>query len=202
MAVRFNGEARGFTLVELLVAVAVLAVIAAVSLRGLDSILGTQSHLQAEARRWGDIAMAMAQLSGDLAQAVSRPARDASGRHDAALLIKRDPDDAQPRLAITRLGRIDSAASLGETRRVGYRLRAQTLEYLIWPAVDSAPGETPSAVPMLENVTDLRLRALAHDGSWSPVWPGGGELAGLPRAVEIEVTLSSGERILRLFALR
>lgn len=180
---------RGFSLLELLVAVAVLGVLASVSFRGLSSVLDTEAHVRAEARRWNDIGLLMAQLREDLSAAVERP----------ALRMTNSPADAQGQLVMARLGDGGVPSPL---RRVGYRLRDGTVEYLVWPAADSPRGAVPAAHAVLENVTELRLRALREDGSWSAVWPVEGQASALPRAVAAEIVLAGGEHITRLFPLR
>ena len=83
-------------------------------------------------------------------------------------------------------------------RRIGYRLREGTVQYLLFPqGLDSGPPAVAYAV--LANVADLRLSALRDDGTWVPVWPAG---QALPRAVSMELALASGERVSRLFALK
>ena len=83
-------------------------------------------------------------------------------------------------------------------RRIGYRLREGTVQYLLFPqGLDSGPPGVAYAV--LANVADLRLSALREDGTWMPVWPAG---QPLPRAVAVELALASGERVTRLFSLR
>jgi type II secretion system protein J len=136
--------------------------------------------------------------------AVDRPVRDASGHTRAALEMHgaQAPDSAEGRLVISRLGNREGGSAQGDMRRVGYRLRGGTLEYLVWPALDSAPGSAPLVSPAMENVIELRLRALGHDGKWSAVWPAPGQLRSLPRAIEVQLALSGGARITRLFPLR
>lgn len=192
----------GFTLVELLVAMAVLAVLASVSFRGLSSILEAEAHVQSETRRWNDVAVALAHMSRDLSLAVPRTVRDNAGHARAAIVIGGQPDGTQGLLQLTRLGDGDGASSQGDLRRIEYRLRAGTLEYLVWPAPDQAPGAAPSVSPVLENVAGLELRALGQDGTWSSVWPAGQQASVLPRALEARIQLASGERITRLIPLR
>jgi len=193
---------RGFSLVELLVAMAVLAVLAAASFRGLSSILEAEAHVQSDTRRWNDVAVLVAQMSRDLSLAIARPVRDNAGRAHAALIMGNQQNGTQGQLMVTRLGDDDSASSQGDLRRVGYRVRAGVLEYLVWPAADAAPDTTPSVSPVLENVTDLQLRALGPDGSWTPVWPAAQQAIALPRAVEAQIVFAGGERITRIFTLR
>ena len=181
---------------------AALAVLASVSFRGLSSILEAEAHVQSETRRWNDVAIAVAHMGRDLSLAVPRAVRDETGRMSAAMAIGGLPDGTQNQLLLTRLGETDSAASQSDLRRVGYRLRAGILEYLIWPATDAAPNTAPSVNAILENVASLQVRALNPDGSSSSVWPAGQRESVLPHAAEVQLVLASGERIVRIFLLR
>jgi general secretion pathway protein J len=194
-------RARGFTLAELLIALAVLAVLASLSFRGLGSILDADRHVQAETRRWNEVAIVAANIGRDLSLAVARSVRDDAGRVRAGLVIDRVQDDSQEQLVITRLGD-DGASARSETRKVGYRLRERTLDYLVWPATDLAPGAAPSVSLLLEDVAGLQLRALGADGTWTSVWPSGAQANALPRAVEVQITLGTGARIARIFSLQ
>ena len=197
---------RGFTLIELLVAMAVLAILGSLAFRGLDSVLDAEARLQAESRRWNDVSLLFSQLGEDLTMAVERTSRDGADRTRPALRLRSAPgesatgDDAQ--LVVTRLGIGEGAAAQSAPRRVGYRLREGTLEYLVWPAPDSAPGTEPMAYAVLENVADVRLQALDFEGRWADDWPGAQPASALPRAVTMRIALPGGETITRIVALR
>lgn len=199
-------RARGFSLVELLVAVAVLAVLASVSFRGLNSVLDAETGVAAQTRRWNELAIVTSHLGHDLSLAVDRPVRDDSGGDRPALSLRQAPGatagDAGAQLALTRLGDAEGASATGKLRRVAWRLREGVLEYLVWPAVDATTGALPAVSPVLENVAELQLRALGDDGLWYSAWPATGRGLGLPRAVEVQLLLAGGARISRLFPLR
>jgi len=197
---------RGFTLIELLAAMAVLALLGALGFRGLNSILDAQARLQAESRRWNDVSMLFSQMSEDLALAIERTSRDGADRARPALMLRgaageaTGADDTQ--IALTRLGNGEGAIAQSAPRRVGYRLREGTLEYLVWPAPDSAPGDVPAAYPVLENVADLKLQALDFDGRWSSSWPAARSASSLPRAINVQVVLAGGAEINRALPLK
>jgi general secretion pathway protein J len=106
---------RGFSLLELLVALGVLALLAGMGWRGLDSVLGAQARVQAEMRRWDDISRVMQQLGRDLSLALERPRQEPTGE-----------------LVIVRFGEEDAPGP----RRVNYRVRDGMLEYDARPVLD------------------------------------------------------------------
>jgi general secretion pathway protein J len=170
----------GFTLLELLVALAVLAVLASLSFRGLSSVLDAEAQVRAEARRWNEVDLLFGQLREDISSAMENRGL-ALGAPEAQLVLTRFAEQ-----------------SPAPPRRVGYRLREGTVEYLLWPQARGPLGNPAAVHPVLANVAEMRLSALRDDGTWSPVWPAG----PLPRAIAVELALASGERVTRLIALR
>lgn len=199
-------RSRGFTLLELLVAMAVLAVVGALGYRGLNSVLDAEDRLQAETRRWSDVSLLSSQLSEDLTMAVGRTTRDASDRTSPALLLSAGGSDpaaaGSTQLVVTRLGIGEGAAAQSAPRRVGYRLRDGALEYLVWPDLDAAPESAPAAYELLREVTDLQWQALDSDGRWSTEWPAQRPATALPRAVSVRIVLAGGEAITRTLPLQ
>jgi general secretion pathway protein J len=193
---------RGFTLLELLAAMAVLAVLGALGFRGLSSVLEAESRLQAETRRWNDLALLFSQLGEDTTMAVERPVRELAGRTSPALSLQAPTDPTHPYLVLTRLGIGEGSAAQSAQRRVGYRLREGKLEYLVWPSPDGAPGVRPAAYVALEHVASMHWEALDADGRWVNAWPAGRAANVLPRAISVRLALAGGDEVTRILALR
>lgn len=199
-------RARGFTLLELLAAIAVLAVLSALSFRGLTSVLETEARLQGDSRRWNDLSICFAQLGEDMTMAVDRPVRGGDARTLPALLLAggalAPASMERAQLVLTRLGIGEGALAQGVPRRVGYRLRDDKLEYLVWPSPDVGPGTVPEAYVLLDRVSSVRWQALDGQGRWLDAWPSPQAAEGLPRAVAVRVTFPGGEEVMRIVALR
>ena len=65
----------GFALLEVLVAVVIFAVIAAIAYRGLDTVSRTRTQLAAANARLRELSIAIHLIETDLGQVVARPVR-------------------------------------------------------------------------------------------------------------------------------
>ena len=61
-----RNSSRAFTLVELLVALAIFAVLAGFAYRGLQAMLDNREALQKETRKWRDVALFVGRIERDL----------------------------------------------------------------------------------------------------------------------------------------
>jgi general secretion pathway protein J len=191
---------RGFTLIEMLVALTIFALMSVLAYRGLTAVLETRAHLTEDNRRWRDIALTLAQLEQDLGQAVDRPLRDNGNLLLPALVGNPQPagDDAQ--LSVSRMGMAWQTGVLADVQRHDYRLNDGTLEQLVWPVLDRAPRSEPVVHRLLERVSRFELRYLDGSGNWQSRWPLPG-MPALPSALEVVLELDQGTVVTRVFAL-
>lgn len=193
-------RARGFSLIELVVALAVFAALAAAAYGGLASVARTRGDLQAKQDRLAEIVRAVSIVERDLRQAVSRPVRgNARGEPVAALVGGAD------RFELTRLGFANPRAEpRSHLERVFYAIDANTLRRGRYAVLDRAPDSAPDVSALLGGVEALRLRYLGADGTWRAAWPPSELPAGtpagvdattlLPRAIEFRIaTRDTGE---------
>lgn len=193
---------RGFTLVEMLVALTIFALMSLLAYRGLTAVLETRAHLTEDNRRWRDIALTLAQLEQDLGMAVNRPVRDSSDLVQPALVGNPQalgPTDAQ--LSLSRMGMAWVTGVPADVQRHAYRLNNGSIEQLVWPVLDQAPHSEPAVHVLLDRVKRFELRYLDRGGTWQPRWPLPGVAVPLPAAVEVVVELDHGGTVTRVFAL-
>jgi general secretion pathway protein J len=190
---------RGFTLIEVLVALALLALVAVLAWRATSSLVDGETRLTAEARRWRTLDLAFARLEADLRQAQPRAIRVASRMEPSWLAAVEG--NGSTAIVFTRAGAEFTPEPGAAGQRIAYRVRRGALEIVYWPALDRPRDSEPTAYRLVEDVAGFRVDHLAADGQWLASWPRFGE-ADLPRAVRVTLALDSGESIERWFALR
>lgn len=196
-------RARGFTLVEVLVALFVLAIIAVAAFRGLNAVVDARNAVAQETRKWQGLMFFFSRMEQDIAVAVRRPVRDRSGAQQPEWIghaVPVAPDDGQ--LILTRAGVQDEQGAQVGPQRIGYRLERDTIYLMRWMALDQPADGEPRRYPVLEGVSEFHLRYLGADGLWNEQWPVPGQTGGIPAAVEVRLTLAGGQPITRLFLTR
>ena len=145
-----NPAPRGFTLLELLVALAVFSILSIAAYSGLRNVLFTRAAVEAQSQRLAAVQLAVFRLEQDIEQAAPRSIRDEYGDLQAALLGSELSDD---RLTLTRAGWDNP---LGQPRanvqRVAYRLREGRLWRLHWPVLDQGGRIEPRETLLLDRV--------------------------------------------------
>lgn len=190
-----GGSSGGFTLVEMLVALAIFGMITAAGVTLLTLTARTQATADRLLDEVGELRRAGALIAADLGQAVRRRHRDRDGMAQRAFAGSGGGEGEL--LLFVRSGR-DSGD--GPTlQRVGYRLREGRFERLGHARVDGAGGE-PVAIALLDGVRLLRLRYRDDEGAWLERWQPTDE-SRLPVAVELVTDSERHGMVRQLFAV-
>jgi general secretion pathway protein J len=196
---------RGFTLIEILVATAILALLAIMAYGSLDTIIRERAITRHRGHELQELQMTMLLMSQDLAQASPRPIRAASGILKPALHGGRG--EPGPLLVLTRDGDANPAGfHRSNLERVGYGQVGHRLVRFTWPVLDRAMPTRPRQDTLLHGVRSFRVRFLGPAGHWHHHWPpldlpAATELNHRPLAVEIRLRTRAWGRIQRIFEL-
>ncbi len=193
---------QGLTLLELVVAVAVLALFSVMAYGALDRVLVHSERVDEERAFWRALTVAFVRLEEDFAHARPRTVRDLDGTPLPA--FRGQPTDtralADPSVEFTRGGvLVVDAGERADLQRVGYLLRDQTLLRLSWSSLDRAPDAKPVETVLLRAVDDFVVRFYDSSAALHDSWPVETSKDPLPRGVEIGVRFSGRGEFTRTF---
>lgn len=191
--VRVPHDAQGFTLVELVVALAIFSMLAAAGTSLLDAGVSTQSSVGSALEKVSGERRISALLQADLQQAVARPTRDANGRIEPAFA---GPSSGRL-MSYVRSGWSNvTDAPRAELQRVELRMDGNRLVRATRPMLDGADGEVE--MTLAENVASASVRLRDAKGQWGD---GAAEddLLAMPVAAELTLVRRDGASVRRVF---
>jgi general secretion pathway protein J len=207
---------RGFTLIEVLIAMAITAFVSLLSYQTLSTALTGIDAARSESDRLHEINRAFNVLSRDIRLISNRPVRDEFGMLASAVSggeLARDP------LRLTRSGWHNSTGAPRSTlQRVAYRLEEDRLLRLTYPVLDRTTAIEPTETVLIEDVEELAFRFLPsvnvvevnRDQTidrrfWQDNWVADvgftDKLIEPPAAIEVRITLSDWGELERLYVM-
>ena len=206
----------GFTLVEVLIAMAITAFVSVLSYQTLSTVLAGIESARTESERLHEINRTFTVLSRDVRQMTNRPVRDEFGQMASAVSggeLARDP------LRLTRSGWHNSTGAPRSTlQRVAYRLEEDKLLRLSYPVLDRTTAIEPTETVLIDGVEVFELRflpsvnALEVDRNqvidrrfWQENWVADvgftDKIIDPPAAIEVRVILSDWGELERLYVM-
>jgi general secretion pathway protein J len=194
-----RARCHGFTLIEILIALAILGLIAVLGYRAVSSLTESEVQLSAESQRWRELDATFARIESDMRLAQPREVRAGAAAESAWLAQKDDAGNAMLRIARAGPEFAPEPGSAGQ--RIGYRLRNGAIEVMYWPHLDQPSSVVPAVYPLSGGIARFDVAYLDARGGWHDRWPLLGESA-LPRAARITLTLADGNSVERWITLR
>lgn len=204
----------GFTLIEVVVAIFIAAVMFAIGYRALNQALLDRESINASQARVGEIQRGMRIVAQDLSQVVARPARDVQSAGELLPAIYATNRD-NTLVTFTRTG---WSNPVGIPRPAEQRVRYLFLDGSLvrehWPAVDSALNTAPIQRVLMTKVKSVDMRFLDPvSRTWREDWPVAAPtgpvgplnvdegLRTRPLAIEFTLELEDWGRVLRVFEI-
>lgn len=210
---------RGFTLVEVMVALGIFALIGTACYQFLHSLTVSREVLAGASGNRLSVARAMLIFEQDVRQMIPRSVRVAGAQERVAALSS----GAEGVLEFSRGGfPLNRSIYVDGARRVIYQLQEEettnVLYRVVYEVLDRTEDSPQYSQAMLTGVREIGFRFMDDKGRWQTEWPpkknsedeqpgdakgqATPDLAALPDAIEISLTLDSEDTILRMISLR
>lgn len=189
---------RGFSLIELLVALVIFSAMSVLAYGALSGVARTRTELAHQQDDFAHLMRAVSIFERDLRQIAARSIRDNDGVSKPALIGSVD------HIEFTRLGFANpQAEARSNLERVLYEFDNKRLKRGTFTVLDRAPGTTPQFIELRGDLRSLQLRYLDAKQHWVDSWPLQDSVAlqDLPRAVEFRIDTQDMGEISRLIEL-
>ena len=190
-------EEAGFTLLEVLLAIGITALIGVSTYTLLSQTLRTRDHLSSQAEQLREVQLASTLIQNDFRQIASRVIRDQFGDHQPSLRL--GGYSQYGFVEFTRDG-VSNPLKLKRSnyQRVSYELSDDQLIRHSWVVLDQAPDSTPREQVLLSGIVSAEVKVYSGDG-WLTSWPQEEAnptpktLSAMPKAISLEITTETDQ---------
>ncbi len=192
----------GFTLIEVLVSVAIFAVIAAISYATLSQYLGVRDRLKTSYERIQLLQQSFTLLERDLRYLTNRTVRDEFGDAEAAFMLDNEFGLSGELLRFTTAEPDFENIGMARLRRVVWRLQDGNLNREAWQVLDRDQDAELSSLVVMEDVDSVAIDAFEWNDIQGARRMDRAAIGGqVPYGIELTITLDNGQIIRRLFDL-
>jgi general secretion pathway protein J len=212
-----SNRSAGFTLIEVLIALAITAFVSVIAYTSLSTVMTGVERLRDNTDRISEVNRALMIISRDLRQFVVRPVRDEFGEIEPAMT---GGEAARFALSFTRTGwHNPNGLPRSNLQRINYRIEDNGLWRDSYPVLDRSGDTEPDTVLLLDDVEEFHLLFLGSletlqvksgstavdTSNWQDNWvaEGGALDAALlpPVAIEMVLQLPLWGEVRRMYAL-
>lgn len=195
----------GFTLVEVMVALSIFALVGVMCTGLLVSTLDARERQAAAMEQLGQLQQIRALWREDAAHMVMRPHRSADGGYDGPALagpqggfLSAGTGATRPLAVFTRRGRANPSgvADRSSLIRVDWRVEDGALVREVWTTIDPAPGSVPQRMVLASGLEDVSVR-FRFGRNWLDNLPrsSGSDAASMPQALALSYADDRGREI-------
>ena len=192
-------RAAGFTLLEVLIAVAIFVIVGTLAMSGYNELYRQSTRLGESMARIRAVQNTMQRMAQDFMELEPRPVREPLG--DGLQPALRADARTELLAEFTHSGWSNPAGVPRPTlQRVAYQIEDNKLRRNYWVMLDRTLTSEPVSTVMIDRVRSARLRFMDSNRNWQEQWPpaNGSAVAGVPNAsvdalslrpIAVEITL-------------
>ena len=198
---------RGFTLLEILIAMAIFSLIGLASTGVLSTVIDSSELSESRFERLQTLQRAMMTLERDILQAADRAVRIDGESNEVVIIGGEDVIESEADgIAFVRTGWQNPQLMLRRStmQAVGYRLQEQKLQRVYGNYVDNVTGYEPKVRVLLENIEDLQIEFYVNKSKNpqdSEAWESSLQGTELPMGIAVIITSTEFGEVRREFAL-
>lgn len=194
-------HSRAFTLLEMIVAISIFAVIAIISYASLNRFLDNRDVLQAEIELMKDLQLAFSLLEQDMHFMSERRVRDEYGDPEP-LLIVNNIDLAGELLRFTAARRNVSLPGVSNLQRTSYRWENGNFIRVNWQVLDRDQDAIESKHLLLSDVDSVKVNVLTTDEETTQSLSTWDSAEKLPDGIEWQIQMANGKQYRRVFDIK
>jgi general secretion pathway protein J len=183
-----NSRVKGFTLLEILIALFIFTIIAVIMTHALHIIFSSQEGTEKRALRLAELQIANLLLSRDIEQAMNRPIINGKNHHESAF------QGALDKVSLTHGGESNpgSMALRSTLQRDNYFIEKNSLVREVFPVLDQVQASQSQRRVLLSGILEGHFDYLDSKGIFHNTWPPADETkaTALPAAVRITLKLA------------
>ena len=194
-------HSRAFTLLEMIVAIGIFAVIAVVSYGSLNRFFDHRDILQAEFEKMKDLQLAFSLLQQDMHFMSERMVRDEYGDSEPLLIINSN-DVAGELLRFTTARRNVSLPGQSTLQRVSYRWDNGDFIRMNWLVLDRDQDAIVSEQLLLSDIDNVSVNVMSFDEDTTQSLSTWDSAEKLPDGVEWQIQMADGKQYRRVFDIK
>ncbi|MGB1243894.1 MAG: type II secretion system minor pseudopilin GspJ [Porticoccaceae bacterium] len=194
-----SSRQRGFTLIETVVAMLLLAMMSVLSYQAVEAVLNTNDRSRQSLAEEARLQRAWQIIGRDIMHLRARPFVDGLGMREPAYVT----DKSEFGVRFSRGGGPMVQSNPSGLRRVEYSInREQQLQRQSWAITQSPRMSEGSTLILMDNVDEVIFEHLSKDFFYGPDWPPINEthsLRSLPKMIRVTINIDGLGESSRLF---
>jgi general secretion pathway protein J len=181
-------QTQGFTLIEILLALFIFAIIALITTATLHSVIATNERLNQHYDRLQELQFTSMVMENDISQITNRSIITNTGNVAPALIGE------YTKVEFTRAGLVNPFQDQQQSnmQRVAYYVNNQQLIRATWSHLDQLPADKPNEKILLTHVAQIEFGYLGNSNGFAQSWLLSDNMKAfmtMPRAIQVKITL-------------